>query len=175
MAERDLSTAESARSNLGLAIGSDVQAYDEELDDIASLDPTLNNFIVGNGTAFVKKNASDSRDALNLGSIATQNVNNIKITGGTITGVTDIAIADGGTGASTAESARWNLGLAIGSDVQAYDAELKLQVLPQWLIKVFNLLGRSAATFDLTNAAKTLLDDADVAAMRTTLGVNSLI
>ncbi|MDC3054375.1 hypothetical protein OA159_00920, partial [Cytophagia bacterium] len=168
------STASGARTNLGLAIGSDVQAYDEELDDIASLDPTLNNFIVGNGTAFVKKNASDSRDALNLGSIATQNVNNIKITGGTITGVTDIAIADGGTGASTAESARSNLGLAIGSDVQAYDAELKaIAGLTSMANKGIQFTGAgSAATFDLTNAAKTLLDDADVAAMRTTLGVN---
>ncbi|MDA9693288.1 hypothetical protein N9U43_01455, partial [Cytophagia bacterium] len=169
------STASGARTNLGLAIGSDVQAYDEELDDIASLDPTLNNFIVGDGTAFVKKNASESRDALNLGSIATQNVNNIKITGGKITGVTDIAIADGGTGASSAESARSNLGLAIGSDVQAYDAELKaIAGLTSMANKGIQFTGAgSAATFDLTNAAKTLLDDADVAAMRATLGVDA--
>lgn len=36
-----------------------------------------------------------------------------KITGGTITGITDLAVADGGTGASTASGARTNL-LAVG-------------------------------------------------------------
>jgi len=40
-----------------------------------------------------------------LGTIATQNANSVSITGGSITGITDLAIADGGTGSSTAASA----------------------------------------------------------------------
>jgi hypothetical protein len=54
-----------------------------------------------------------------LGTIATQNANNVTITGGSITGITDLAVADGGTGASTATNARTNLGLVIGTDVLA--------------------------------------------------------
>lgn len=59
-------------------------------------------------------NAATARTNLGLGTIATQNANNVAITGGSITGITDLAIADGGTGASTAEDARINLGLVAG-------------------------------------------------------------
>ena len=48
-------------------------------------------------TAFVKA----AVDAQGLGSIATQAASAVAITGGTITGITDLTVADGGTGSSS--------------------------------------------------------------------------
>ena len=58
-------------------------------------------------------------DVSGLGTIATQASSNVSITGGSITGIIDLAVVDGGTGASTASGARTNLGLVIGTDVLA--------------------------------------------------------
>jgi len=64
-------------------------------------------------TAYLKKEVEDLDTAVGgLGTIATQNSNNVSITGGSISGIIDLAIADGGTGASTAANARTNLGAA---------------------------------------------------------------
>lgn len=105
------SSAADARTNLGLVIGTNVQAYDAELSAIAALAVTDSNFIVGNGTTWVAESGATARTSLGLGSIATQASNSVSITGGSITGITDLAVADGGTGASDAAGARTNLGL----------------------------------------------------------------
>jgi hypothetical protein len=62
--------------------------------------------------------ASGARTSLGLGTVATQDANSVAITGGSITGITDLAIADGGTGASSAAGALANLGAVGLTDVQ---------------------------------------------------------
>jgi hypothetical protein len=100
----------------------------------------------------------------------------VTISGGTITGITDLAIADGGTGASTASAARTNLGVAIGTNVQAYDAGLQsisgLTTTADQMI--YTTSSDTYATTSLTSAGRALLDDADASAQRTTLGLGTL-
>jgi hypothetical protein len=132
------STASGARTNLGLAIGSDVQAYSAVLSGVAGAYDTTDNLAYASASGIIATTtltsfgrtlisetaASGVRAALGLGSMALQDAGSIVISGGTISGITDLAIADGGTGASSAADARTNLGLVIGTDVQAYDAGL---------------------------------------------------
>lgn len=94
------------------------QASDAGLTAIAALAVTNGNFIVGDGTTWVAESGATARASLGLGTIATQNSNAVSITGGAVSGITDLAVADGGTGASNAAGAKTNLGIT--DDVQAW-------------------------------------------------------
>ncbi len=77
------------------------QPLDADLTAIGALAKTDSNFIVGDGATWVAESGATARTSLGLGSIATQDANNVTISGGSVTGITDLAVADGGTGAST--------------------------------------------------------------------------
>jgi hypothetical protein len=89
----------------------------------------------------------------------------------------DFLVVDGGDWVDkTPAQVRAILDLEIGTDVQAYDAELAaIAGLTSATGKAIEFTGSgTAATFDITTAGKALLDDADAAAQRTTLGLGSV-
>lgn len=96
------------------AIGVTVQAWDANLDQIAALAPTDNNFIVGNGTAWVLETPAQARTSMNaqeadatLTALAAYNTNGLltqtaadTFTGRTLTGTTDQITVTNGNGVS---------------------------------------------------------------------------
>ena len=108
----DLANTSTARTNLGVAIGSDVQAYDATLAALAGVTVAADKVIYATGAdAFATADLSSygrsliddadaaaARTTLGLGTIATQAASNVSITGGALSNVTfaDVTL-DGGT------------------------------------------------------------------------------
>ena len=99
-------------------IGSTIQAYDANLTAVAALTASENNFIMGNGSTFVKADASTVKSTLGYGTLADQSTFAPTDLGETL------SVAKGGTGSTTAANARIALGLVIDTDVESYNANV---------------------------------------------------
>lgn len=142
---------------------SDSWTSSEHLDLASGKSYCINNTVVLSSTALGAGVVSSS-----LTSVGT-------ISGGTWQG-TAIGTAYGGTGAATTSGARTNLGLAIGTDVQAYS-----NVLADFagLTQAANKLpyfdsSTTATTTDFSSFGRSLIDDADASAARTTLALGTM-
>lgn len=115
-------------------------------------------------------NTATARTNLGLGTLALQAANAVAITGGSITGITDLAVADGGTGASTAANARTNLGAA-GSGLATASGLT--------LANTDKVLGRASAgtgpveEITFTDVGQAVLACATLATLQAYLGVGS--
>jgi hypothetical protein len=92
-------TEKTVYSGTGVATALKVGTQSASVDNV-QLDGNTIRTLDGNGNLVLAPNGT--------GSVA---ISKVAITGGTINGITDLGIADGGTGASTASDARTNLGL----------------------------------------------------------------
>ena len=167
------SSASAARTNLGLAIGTDVQAYDAELAAIAGLTSAADRlpYFTGLGTAALATFTAGGRALVNSAGTADTfpyfSASNT-VTLGAITAAGRALIDD-----ADAAAQRTTLGLVIGTNVQAYDAELAaIAGLTSAADRVPYFTGSgTAALATFTTFGRSLIDDADAATARTTLGL----
>jgi len=69
------------RTNLGLAIGTDVQAYDADLTALGGLAKADGNIIVGNGSTWVAESGATARTSLGVDAAGTDNSTNVSLSG----------------------------------------------------------------------------------------------
>lgn len=159
MADTTLPTLTEAASLAGvdlLLVRKDGQTSDQKLTGANLFTSIENNVDIGNLSGTALPAAVVSSSLTSVGTIAT----------GVWSG-TDVAVADGGTGASDAATARTNLGLAIGTDVQAFDADTVKKDVANVYTKQQNF-----GTATLTDGANIAWNLDDGQSAKVTLGGN---
>jgi len=116
----DLTSSSTLLADLGLTIGTDTQAWDTDLDVIRGLAKTTGNLIVGSSTEWAAIGVGTDGKFLSASSTAPGGIDWIALTGGG-----DLLAANNLSDLSATSTAIGNLGLTIGTDVQAFDTELR--------------------------------------------------
>jgi len=88
-------------------------------------------------------------------------------------GGTALSTLKGGTGAASAAGARDSLGLAIGTNVQAYSANMDTDSTNDMLSAAFPDSGTALINRNTTTYTRTLLDDANEATFKATVNLES--
>jgi hypothetical protein len=159
----------SARTALGVTIGTNVQAWSARLDDIAAITgPAAGLIIVGNGTNWVGQSGSTALTSLGIGT-----GNNVQFTNGLFTGTltggattlaaTSISSTLAVTGAVTLTVPLGTGGGGLGADMSSLAANRFPYTTGTGVF----------GSAPVTAAALTLLDDALITDMRTTLGLGT--
>ena len=118
----DDASASAQRTTLGVAIGSDVQAYDANLGQIAALAATNSNFIVGNGSAWVAETGATVRTSLGLGTMAVAATSDYAaLAGATFTGTLTARVAQSSEGSGTLTDASANTTVFLTGNVTLDD------------------------------------------------------
>ena len=160
-----------------------------EADAITVNGSTLSSVIAGTTVSNATNAATATALAasVNINGVQFDGTGDITVTAAGSTLSDTVPITKGGTGSTTAPmigvvtaedqgAARTALGLVIGSDVQAHDAGLTsiagLTTVADKMI--YTTASDTYATSTITQAGRNLLDDADAASQRTTLGLGTI-
>ena len=203
----DDADATTARTTLGLVIGTDVQAYDAKLQSISTLNMAADNYLYAASSSTFSagviytfgrnflSNTDSSGAQSTLGLVIGTNVQAYDAGLTSIAGLTTAAdryiytTANDvyTTGAITtfgrslvddadASTSRTTLGLAIGTNVQAYDAGLtSIAGLTTAADRyIYTSANDVYTTGTITTFGRSLVDDADATTARTTLGLGTI-